>query len=64
MTRMSSRITVDKVLSQWEKEFKIKLEPAARDTLLLIFTGIVDEAVNITIEEVMKSEDLVPRITH
>ena len=58
MSRMTSKITVDMVLSQWEKEYKIKLGEEARDTLLLIFTEIVDKAVDITVEETMKKFDM------
>lgn len=63
-TEMTSRITVDRVLSQWEKEYKIALGIEARDTLLLLFTEILDKVVDITVEETIKSNDLVPRITH
>ncbi len=52
--QVTARITVDSVLTQWEEETKIKLPLAERDLLLMLFSVLVGEAVDIAIEETMK----------
>jgi hypothetical protein len=51
----TARATVESVLSKWEEEYRPGLGEEARSTLTLLFTTMLDEAVNITIEETMKS---------
>ena len=54
LLKTTSRTTVDTVIKQWEKETNMPLPLVERDLLLALFTNLLDEAVNITIEETMK----------
>lgn len=66
LLKTTSRITVDTVIKQWEEETKMELPLVERDLLLALFTVLLDEAVNISIDETMKkiATGHIPEIKH